>query len=340
MGKGKKNFNSMSWITIVGFISSILTIVQVIIYIVFLPENADRENLWQLIVYQSAIVTCVIALCSLLARSQYKIVEINEKMYRLSDEKDIMEKDLESKNRVINELSLNNHNILHEVRQVQYKLYKHFINELFIFNERGHANTDNVDICDIFDREETGNYDLKDFMTFFTTNVKTSFDSLTGDKCSVYISLFDDYDKKSVRTYYRDPLSYTERTNIDLQYPVYNISSFTPFKHILNECTIDSVFACDDCINYSNFCDRNDDWNTFYNSCISIPIRLRVNKEANRHHVLGFLTIDNNKGGLDNQIAKSIARSYADCLYMVFCMYIINDALIEENEEYEASEEN
>lgn len=330
----KKSFNSSSWITLIGFISSILTIIQVVLYIILLPQSSNGENLWHLIVYQSAIVTCVITLCALLTRSQYKIFDINKQLYSSKTESEKSAKEIELKNRIIAELSVNNHNILHEIRQVQYKLYKHFINQLFIFDNHNTANNNNnIDICDIFDTEEPENCDLKDFMTFFTTNVKNSFDSLTEDKCSVYISLIDDFDKQLVRTYYRDPSSYTERTNIDLQYPVYSISSFTPFKHILNERTIDTVFACDNCIDYNNFCDRNDNWNEFYNSCISVPIRLRVDKNKNRHHVIGFLTIDNKNGRLDNSIAKSIARSYADCLYMIFCMYIINDSLTDEDGE-------
>lgn len=96
----------------------------------------------------------------------------------------------------------------------------------------------------------------------------------------------------------------------------------------MNKHTINTVFACDDCSNYSNFCDRNDNWNIYYNSCLTIPIRLRVNKKKNRHHIIGFLTIDNKEGGLDNEIAKDVARSYADILYMIICMFTINDSLI------------
>ena len=130
----KKSFNSSSWITLIGFIASILTIIQVVLCIILLPQSSNGENLWHLIVYQSAIVTCVITLCALLTRSQYKIFDINKQLYSSKTESEKSAKEIELKNRIIAELSVNNHNILHEIRQVQYKLYKHFINQLFIFN--------------------------------------------------------------------------------------------------------------------------------------------------------------------------------------------------------------
>lgn len=322
-----KKMNSFSWINVIGYIASFLTIIQVVIYIVLLPGDSNGENLWQLVIYQSAIVACVISLCTLLARSQYKIYIANKQIYLFQDEKRKIEKEIELKNRIIETLSTNNHNITHEVRQIQYKLYKYFINELLVFNIKEN-DEDDVDFIDIFKKDETDNYELKDFLSFFTTNVKNSFDCLTGNTCSVYITIFDDKNKQLVHTYYRDPLSYTERTNIDLKYPVYDINLFTPFKYIMNKHTINTVFACDDCSNYSNFCDRNDNWNIYYNSCLTIPIRLRVNKKKNRHHIIGFLTIDNKEGGLDNEIAKDVARTYADILYMIICMFTINDSLI------------
>ena len=77
-----KKMNSFSWINVIGYIASFLTIIQVVIYIVLLPGDSNGENLWQLVIYQSAIVACVISLCTFLQGVNIKfILLINRFIY-------------------------------------------------------------------------------------------------------------------------------------------------------------------------------------------------------------------------------------------------------------------
>lgn len=298
------SLNSNRWISIVGYISSVLTIIQSIISMALIYHNQQQADgiypFWQQMAAYIALILCVVTLCVLLFNSQLKNEKIGQEIKSYNEKEKTFDETLRGKDDIIVSLCLYNHNINHQNRQMLFELY----NKLY-------EKTTKAEI-EIIDNKFRG------YLQNFTTNVKTAFDSFTMDKsCAVYITfLREENESILAQTGYRDPTSYTLRNNIDMQMPVYSAELFTPFKHLLDSRNNDSYFACDNCKEYPNFCDRNDDWNSYYNSCLTVPIRVRIDKTNNIHNCLGFLTVDNKYGNLNNKDAITLLCSYADTLYM------------------------
>ncbi|MDE6009010.1 MAG: GAF domain-containing protein [Muribaculaceae bacterium] len=338
--------NSHNWTTVIGLLASVLTIIQVIVYLVALPKDTPPQQLWPIILYQSAVVLCVIGLCILLTNAQIKNTKLQEQNKSINKQKEHTEDTFNHKNAIISLLAKTHHSTSHEIRQMLYSfcLFDLDNSDEELEGEQGSIpenNSEQTNTTDIVKTdEELWDYaigqklhentaKLQKFMTFFMSNVKNIFDTITQDDCSVHISLFCDDDSSSVFTLFRDPASETERTNVDLKYPKYRVDLFTPYKHIMSRRTIDPIFICNDCSKYDNYCDRNDNWKNFYNACISVPIRVRVDKENDVHNQIGFLTVDNNKGFSDyEQVAINQLRAFADSLYMVFETYLIHWAMV------------
>ncbi len=297
--------NSNKWISIVGYIASLLTIGQTLVSLILLSANQQPMNsnspLWQQIISLGAVLLCIVSLCIILVNSQIKNERIGQELKAIENDKISLSNDLKERNDIISSLSQINHNINHQNRQMLYELYE----ELY-------ADTHQLSKIEVLNNKYRG------YLQNFTSNVKSAFDTITKDKsCAVYISLLKECNGDFfVETAYRDPTSYTVRNNLDMQMPSYNINNFTPFKHILSETNNDTYFACDNCKDYRNFCDRNDDWLDFYNSCLTVPIRARMDKSTNTHNYIGFITVDNRYGRLNNKDAINLLCSYADTLYM------------------------
>lgn len=297
--------NSNRWISIVGYIASFLTIGQTLVSLILLsadnqPMN-DASPIWQQLISLGAVLLCVVSLCILLVNSQIKNEKIRQEIKTINDEKITISNNLKERDDIISSLSQINHNINHQNRQMLYELYE----ELY---EESHQ-VAKISVI---------NNKFKGYLQNFTSNVKSAFDVITKDKsCAVYISLLKERNGDfCVETAYRDPTSYTVRNNIDMQIPLYNTNNFTPFKYILSETNNDKYFACDNCKMHRNFCDRIDNWSDFYNSCLTVPIRARINKNTNTHNYIGFITVDNRYGNLNNKDSINLLCSYADTLYM------------------------
>ncbi len=229
---------------------------------------------------------------------------------------------------IISQLSKYNHNINHQLRQMFDELYE----ELFygdeednsaISTEPGDKSEDQVNPMHIW-RVENIRHKFRGFLQHFTTHVKAAFETLTNDNCAVYITLVsigEDGSEYIAETYYRDPVSYTERTHLDARKDPYNVKLFTPFKFLFSG-QESTLFACDDCLSYQNFSDVCDNWHDYYNACLTVPIRVRKSKENNTHKLIGFITVDNKKGGLNNKDAKNLLCSYADLIYALLGMFI------------------
>ncbi|WP_300912055.1 hypothetical protein [Bacteroides acidifaciens] len=244
--------------------------------------------------------------------------ELNRTIERNKDE---IEKTFKAKDSLLNIMARSQHNVNHEIRQL---LYEYNLFDIDIPDEQLQQENDEELNKIITSALNTDSGKLKNFMTFFMSNVKNVFDALTDDDCSVHISIICDDDPAYVVTLFRDPTSYTERTNVDLKYPRYRIESFTPYKYIMNKRAIEPTFLCNDCSNYDNYCDRNDNWKQFYNACVSVPIRVRINKSEDLHNQIGFITVDNYKGFKNNeQLAINELKSFADSIFMIFESYLL-----------------
>jgi len=167
------------------------------------------------------------------------------------------------------------------------------------------------------------------FYLFAIDNIKSMFDLLTGDRCSVCIKILDQSDPSSnitVKTFMRDSGSYRERKSSDkfiCEYPYYEN---TAFKLILSN-TPDRYYVSNNLISETTYINANSSWNKFYNATLVCPIRLEVideeERENSEYSVLGFICIDNFKGGFNNKKSIHLLASVADSLYNHFSLYDI-----------------
>lgn len=310
---GKRTITTNGWLTLIGLISSIATIVQVIINLALQGKsNIDTIQTW---ITFGTVVTCIITLSVILVNAWIRNGKLNSLISIAKDDVDRVCADNRNKIATIKALAKYNHNINHQFRQMEFEIYN------MLFSSIVNPEKEQATIASKF----------KGYLQNLTANVKGVFDVLTNDNsCSVYISgiKVKGYETESgeqtrlfVNTIYRDPTSYRERTNIDMITPDYNVADFTPFKTLMDRSLKCTSFACDDCSKFSNFRDRNHDWNKYYNACLCVPIRVRINKAKNEHQEIGFLTVDNQKGGFENENAINLLCSYADILYMSWSMF-------------------
>ena len=237
----KNTPNSDRWLVIAGYIASILTIAQALVFFSRVPEGNSIE----LIVLVTAILLCIVILSILLINSQIK----NEKLISSQDK-------IEKKSKTL-KLSLettikNAHNINHQLRQISMDFYYPLVfeeeneTENTCFIEEKKEDDKLLEEKYEIDDDDTNNLNLlynldikkleckfRAFLQYYTENIRDSFTVLTQDRCSVYISLIGNQGEDwFVETFYRDPLSYRERTSIDLKMKKYNTKIFTPFKVI------------------------------------------------------------------------------------------------------------
>lgn len=317
----KHTINSSRWLSIVGYSASILTIVQSIVFLVLssVKSKSSTVDFWTNTSLLMGVLLCVVALMILLINSQVK----NEK---LSFELRTIEKDIAPIRIQLPEIIKYTHNINHQLRQT--------IDDFYYMDPYDEINDEDITNVNIAEEEVCNTeiylssieHKFRGFLQSFTTNVKGAFDSLTGSSSnSVYITIITSLDDNDcfVETFYRDPISYPRRSKIDaLMKDEYNVNEFTPLKILMNNNSLPTCFACDDCLQYYNFSDRHDSWKEFYKACLAVPIRVRKDKSINEYRYLGFLLVDNNEGKLDNIVAKELICAYADVLYTPIVMYL------------------
>lgn len=167
------------------------------------------------------------------------------------------------------------------------------------------------------------------FYLFVVNNLKTAFDSLTKDRCSVCIKLLDEGRKNNgsimVRTFIRDSASYSGRRSSDKSICEYPYYENTAFKSILSPDSPNSIYVSDDLLSEKTYINLNPNWNNYYNATLVCPIRISLIPEKemaiNEYSVVGFICIDNMKGRLDNEICTQLLSSVSDGLYNHFLLF-------------------
>jgi hypothetical protein len=209
------------------------------------------------------------------------------------------------------------HNIAHELRNMQNDV----LSALYFDDATAH----------FLIREN-----MKSFLGFFCSNIRDSFTKFLDNECSVYILIISDEnngDDVKVETFWRDHRSYVTRQKFDRAEPTYSVSKFKPLDYILSDKNTESLYICNDCINDRYFRDRiDDDWNELYNAILVSPIRRQFSSETGDYltNTIGFLVVDNMKGGFDNTVCKDAIRTFTDLIYNFFIMI---DVLDEKEEE-------
>ena len=298
--------------TIIGLIASIGTLVQVTWFFIVKDPTLVTENIIAYSTMGLALITVSCLLASESRKASKTLTDISE----VKAENETFKRDIKTHNQKIESLAKYNHNINHIFRDTVFSIYGS------LYEDYDNPEEALAGLSSTF----------KQFLSKFTTNVKETFDIITNDNsCSVYISSLLTQDTQNgncnsqtlmAKTFYRDPTSHRERNAIDKQTPIYDINQFTPFKNILDISINCRYFVCDDCSRFSNFKDRTLDWNKFYSACLCVPVRVPI--ETNNRTIdqtIGFIVVDNKKGGFAHTVAIELLCSYADLLYIAWSIF-------------------
>jgi hypothetical protein len=197
------------------------------------------------------------------------------------------------------------HNFCHEYRKVASEINSDLIEK---------------DFSQFEDRKSS----FKRFLDYMVSNIKQAFDLITGDACSICIKLLEQNDKRElmVKTFIRDHISYRERSTTDTSMPEYNYQANTAFKNILDDYCQDSYYLCNDLKSKNDngdYNNANNNWNKFYNACLVVPIRLIIDGENST--VVGFICVDNKKGGFEERVGLNTLAAFGDLCYHLFVLF-------------------
>ncbi len=168
---------------------------------------------------------------------------------------------------------------------------------------------------------------IEKFFFYLVENIKELFDILTKDKCSVCIKLIIPGSSDNdflVRTYQRDSVSYRERSKIDASIPEYHHFENYAFKVIMDGKSPDVYFIQNDLANYKPYFNANENFEKYYNACMVVPIRIitkLLDDGRYKSVVLGFICVDNLKGGFDEEISLNLLASFSDLCFNLFNAY-------------------
>lgn len=194
------------------------------------------------------------------------------------------------------------------------------INELFQATE-DIDNDDPPSIEELLDLQRTNEM----FYLFLVDNLKIMMDALTGDKCAVTIKIVEASEGGvfMMRTFMRDAVSYRARKSADSSAAEYPYYENTAFREILSG-PRRNFYVSDNLSGESTYSNSNPHWKRLYNATLVCPIRMQLNSETptdrQEHSVLGFLCVDNLRGGLDRPDCVELLASVADSLFNHFLM--------------------
>ncbi len=307
----EKNINLSKISHYTSIMSFILVILQTGYFFYIYYNNAnelikDYNQTVVILFAVSMIMNLGLVIYSIYQTKSYEIILHKNKEF--SNVRKQMEKEIHHLNKSIEILSTTSHNVSHNLRKLLSEIY-----DAIIHNK--------------LNEYESIESKWKQFLQFFVSNVKENFDILTKDPVAVYITLIEkdtSNDNYYAQTLYRDPISYSKRSVIDInEGDYYNTNQFYPFNLILDERNSQNEFVSDNCLSHSAYYDRITNWQEFYNAIICIPIRKYIGTddemEMDYYHSVGFIVVDNFKGGFDNEIAIQQLKSFADQLY-----YLLN----------------
>nr|WP_321485078.1 hypothetical protein [uncultured Draconibacterium sp.] len=305
---GKNNNNAPRLDKVFGyasFLGFVLTAIQLVFFFIAYfkktEENSSLETILITTVIAIVLVNITLVFYALYLTRKHESIINSLKFHE--DQIRQEEKKVEHLNKTLEDSSKLMHSLNHEFRY----LFDKFYSAMF--------EGDNSDSS-----VQKMKSDFLQFLQFFVSNIRSYYNMLTKDNCSVYISIITETfgERFKIKTYYRDPNSYVLRHACDQRIPEYLHSDFTPFKSILNT-TPETIYYCNDCKN-AIFSDWYDGWNKHYNACISVPIRIAID-DSDEHSYIGFITVDNFKGGFETIQAQEPLKAYADLLYNLFALY-------------------
>ncbi len=214
--------------------------------------------------------------------------------------------------------------LLNSSAEILHNITHYYRNTLYIFDS---ILDENDIIKDKLDDAITYFYS---FLDILTSNVQSYFSAYTKDKCAVTLKLVKD---DLVKTFYRDSISYRARKKNDRDthgnIKLSEINENTDFYSIMNKDLKETTFLCNSLNSHESYSNSNSDYQKYYNACAVVPISRNSGKDKVILHVIGFLCVDNYKGGFANQHVENFLCGLSDPLYNLFLKYeqIINLAV-------------
>lgn len=193
------------------------------------------------------------------------------------------------------------HNINHQARNLISK-----INSDIITND--------------FSKERARDLAFQKYLIYLLGNIKEIFDLLTADQCAVCVKIIisnEQPELSTVKTQYRDSISFRERKSTDKNLQSFPYYENTAFKLIIQDPYKNPFFLSNDLRNEKGYNNKNPNWNKYYNASLVVPISIPLSKDQDRI-ILGFICIDNQKGGFDDVVCRNILSSIADLNFLVY----------------------
>lgn len=177
--------------------------------------------------------------------------------------------------------------------------------------------------------------EFEKFISLSLTNISSTCSVLTDDQCSACIKIIKD---GLIKTHYRDPISYRLRQVSDFHGDkpfIYHVSDNYAFKLITDPNYKETSFFCDDLIENKAYENRNPKWEQLYNATAVVPIEIGENidfikRSKSKKRVIGFLCVDNFKGGFEHRDIKDFISSFGDLLFNLYEKFDIFTEIVKE----------
>jgi len=197
------------------------------------------------------------------------------------------------------------HNITHYYRNMLARI------DGFLQNKQNYSKDDIEELIDRFDS----------FLINATTNLELYFSIATEDNCSITIKLLNK--DGLVKTYFRDPVNHKKRKMSDgSDSGLCHFSENTALDIILDPNHMNVHFAYDNLMELYNqhlYVNPNPNWHLLYNSTLVVPISMIIGE--NDRDTIGFVSVDNFKGGLSYKPHREYLFFIGDLFYNIFVKF-------------------
>lgn len=298
------------WSHIYGLSSALGLIIAIsaIVYTYINQSENPEDSGYNYILTTLTILVAVILLIFLMS-----VLSFNKRIRQLSQipakysfyEQEFIKNDI-----IISQLCECSHIVSHYFRNLDFSLQ-----EIIDKDPKDITDLELIDVINKFDY----------FLINIITNLQSYFSQITDDNCSLTIKLLNYNDKVNndddifIKTYFRDPVNFKKRRDTDNINSHCGVYDNTAFSIIMDPSYKNIYFAEDDLTDLYNkhlYKNPNPEWHKYYNSTLVVPISIVTGQ--NERIILGFLSVDNFKGGLAHNSNREYLFFIADLLYLAF----------------------
>lgn len=303
------------WSHIYGLASFLgLVITVVILYYSYTYQTEDKD-------FKFVLLSLVSLLIAVLLIFFVSVLYFNKRIKKLGTIPELYNfyrEEFQKQDIIVNQLSECSHIVAHYFRNLDISMQ-----EVLDADQSSLTDDDIISVVNKFEY----------FLINITTNLQAYFSQITDDNCSITIKLINLHSDAAlldlpVRTYFRDPVNFKKRREGDGENNgKCTIEQNTAFNIIMDNSFADIYFAednLDDLYNSHSYKNPNSNWYNNYKSTLVVPISIVTGRKE--RNILGFLSVDNFKGGLAVNANKEYLFFVADILYLGFSKF---DRIIE-----------